>query len=223
MSKNSDVQVMAKLWSEERGALNKEIETLRAELAALKAHLERAVLLEYKEIMEEAGDGMDAVERLRFFCSLALNGQNWLDVEPFFEAVTDEIAALNEPLPLDIPDEDKMFEQIDQWARQSIAHWRRQIRGQQITRGDSGDYHLIMATLRWVKEHPMEPPKVLSAEEVTEAGFYWSSCGAKSNHWVPVWVLRDRPNSLYYAFPGSAADYSLKGLKFIGPIQAPEV
>lgn len=37
MSKNSDVQVMAKLWSEERGALNKEIETLRAELAALKA------------------------------------------------------------------------------------------------------------------------------------------------------------------------------------------
>ena len=67
------------------------------------------------------------------------------------------------------------------------------------------------------------PPKVLSAEEVTEPGFYWSSCGAKSNHWVPVWVLRDRPNSLYYAFPGSAADYSLKGLKFIGPIQTPEV
>ena len=67
------------------------------------------------------------------------------------------------------------------------------------------------------------PPKVLSAEEVTEPGFYWSSCGAKSNHWVPVWVLRDRPNSLYYAFPGSAADYSLKGLKFIGPIQMSEV
>ncbi len=67
------------------------------------------------------------------------------------------------------------------------------------------------------------PLKVLSAEEVTEPGFYWSSCGAKSNHWVPVWVLRDRPNSLYYAFPGSAADYSLKGLKFIGPIQTPEV
>ena len=76
----------------------------------------------------------------------------------------------------------------------------------------------------WVAEvDGKAPPKVLSAEEVTEPGFYWSSCGAKSNHWVPVWVLRDRPNSLYYAFPGSAADYSLKGLKFIGPIQTPEV
>ena len=208
MSKNSDVQVMAKLWSEERGALNKEIETLRAELAALKAHLERAVLLEYKEIMEEAGDGMDAVERLRFFCSLALNGQNWLDVEPFFEAVTDEIAALNEPLPLDIPDEDKMFEQIDQWARQSIAHWRRQIRGQQITRGDSGDYHLIMATLRWVKEHPMEPPKVLSAEEVTEVGYYWHKSGKE-------WEVVE-----YY--PCSGFEFPDFG-QFIGPIQMPEV
>ena len=62
------------------------------------------------------------------------------------------------------------------------------------------------------------PPKVLNAEEVKEPGFYWSSCESKSNHWVPVWVLRDSTNSLYYAFPGSAADYSLKGLKFIGPI-----
>ena len=211
MSKNSDVQVMAKLWSEERGALNKEIETLRAELAALKAHLERAVLLEYKEIMEEAGDGMDAVERLRFFCSLALNGQNWLDVEPFFEAVTDEIAALNEPLPLDIPDEDKMFEQIDQWARQSIAHWRRQIRGQQITRGDSGDYHLIMATLRWVKEHPMEPPKVLSAEEVTEAGVYWWR-----NSETGVWICRNINRFMLL-------DCTAMRGQFIGPLKMPEV
>ena len=200
--------------------LQRENEALKTELAALKAHLERAVLLEYKEIMEEAGDGMDAVERLRFFCSLALNGQNWLDVEPFFEAVTDEIAALNEPLPLDIPDEDKMFEQIDQWARQSIAHWRRQIRGQQITRGDSGDYHLIMATLRWVKEHPMEPPKVLSAEDVEEEGWYWSvdneefvqiECDPTILPWrLSMWRV------------GSSTCSRLQG-QFIGPIKMPEV
>lgn len=28
------------------------------------------------------------IERLRFFCSLAMAGQDWLDVEPFFEALT---------------------------------------------------------------------------------------------------------------------------------------
>ena len=39
----------------------------------------------------------DPVERLRFFFSLAMkNGQAWLDSEPFFDAVTAEIAALRE-------------------------------------------------------------------------------------------------------------------------------
>jgi len=28
------------------------------------------------------------LERLRFFCSLAMNGQDWLDVEPFFDALS---------------------------------------------------------------------------------------------------------------------------------------
>ena len=27
------------------------------------------------------------LERLRFFCSLAMNGQDWMDVEPFFDDV----------------------------------------------------------------------------------------------------------------------------------------
>jgi hypothetical protein len=27
------------------------------------------------------------VERLRFFCSIAMTPQDWLDVEPFFDAV----------------------------------------------------------------------------------------------------------------------------------------
>ncbi len=29
----------------------------------------------------------DPLERLRFFCSLAMSNQDWLDVEPFFTAV----------------------------------------------------------------------------------------------------------------------------------------
>ena len=30
---------------------------------------------------------LSPLERLRFFCSLAMSGQDWLDVEPFFQAV----------------------------------------------------------------------------------------------------------------------------------------
>ena len=36
-------------------------------------------------------DECDALERLRFFCSCAMNGQDWLDSEPFFEAVRKQI------------------------------------------------------------------------------------------------------------------------------------
>lgn len=35
----------------------------------------------------------DPVERLRFFCSLAMHGDDWLDVEPFFDAVIADRAA----------------------------------------------------------------------------------------------------------------------------------
>jgi hypothetical protein len=33
-------------------------------------------------------DETDPIERLRVFCSLAMNGQDWVDVEPFFDAIT---------------------------------------------------------------------------------------------------------------------------------------
>jgi hypothetical protein len=32
-------------------------------------------------------DSLEPLERLRFFCSLAMSGQDWLDVEEFFDAV----------------------------------------------------------------------------------------------------------------------------------------
>ena len=36
----------------------------------------------------------DPVERLRFFCSVAMRHQDWLDVEQFFDDVVSEIRAL---------------------------------------------------------------------------------------------------------------------------------
>lgn len=101
-------------------------------------------------------------------------------------AECDRLTALLEPLPVDdIADDDKMFEQIEQWARQSIAYHRRQIRGQQITQADSGDYHLIMAMLRWIKESQVQ--KVLKAEDVTEPGLYaWRKGKNKPTWWALV-------------------------------------
>ena len=40
--------------------------------------------------------GYDPVEALRFFCSLAMSGRDWLDVEPLFDALT----AAPQPEPL---------------------------------------------------------------------------------------------------------------------------
>ena len=57
---------------------------LRVLLAALKAA--RPALAEFNQHWTDE-DGGDPVERLRFFCSLAMTGQDWLDIEPFFDAL----------------------------------------------------------------------------------------------------------------------------------------
>lgn len=50
-----------------------------------------------QEQYEKFGAEMDAegpVDRLRFFCSFAMGGQDWCDVSPYFDAVEAELAAL---------------------------------------------------------------------------------------------------------------------------------
>ena len=56
--------------------------------------IESRVLAERKPSAKERYDASecgteetDPIERLRFFCSLAMNGRDWLDVEPFFDAL----------------------------------------------------------------------------------------------------------------------------------------
>ena len=43
----------------------------------------------YDEFMP-SGEEKDPIERLRFFCSLAMNGQDWIDSEPFFDDLIKE-------------------------------------------------------------------------------------------------------------------------------------
>ena len=44
------------------------------------------------DVLWEFEDGHDPVKRLRFFCSLAMNGQDWCDVESFFDAIARQAA-----------------------------------------------------------------------------------------------------------------------------------
>src|ERR1700682_4185180 len=46
----------------------------------------------YNELRVE-DEVSDPIERLRAFCSLAMNGQDWVDVEPFFDAVLAKLAS----------------------------------------------------------------------------------------------------------------------------------
>lgn len=63
----------------------------------------------YDSVMEGSTEA-DPIERLRFYCSLAMSGQDWIDVEPFFDALIADHATLRnqikraeEPKPQAVP------------------------------------------------------------------------------------------------------------------------
>lgn len=60
-------------------------------MTADKTPTPRTALDQFNEFAGE--DKESPLERLRFFCSIAMQGQDWLDVEQFFIAVETELAA----------------------------------------------------------------------------------------------------------------------------------
>lgn len=59
--------------------------------------------------------------------------------------------------------EDRMFEEIDQMARESYKRHMSLKRGQMVVRADSMDSHIVWATKRWIEKN--EPVKVPSDDD----------------------------------------------------------
>jgi hypothetical protein len=62
-------------------------DTLNAAASAHSAPTEPTAMQRYTDSMGSDDSGTPPIERLRFFCSLAMNGQDWIDVETFFDAL----------------------------------------------------------------------------------------------------------------------------------------
>src|SRR5262245_22855187 len=65
--------------------------TLERALVAKEAELQRRAKPEFDDLESNAPIA-EPIERLRFFCSLAMKPQDWLDVEPLFVACEAELA-----------------------------------------------------------------------------------------------------------------------------------
>lgn len=52
----------------------------------------------YDEIMKDDTEEPDPIEDLRFYCSMAMSGQDWLDVEPFFDRLIADRKRRGEPV-----------------------------------------------------------------------------------------------------------------------------
>ena len=132
----------------------------------------------------------DAAARMSTARNLLTDGNprpecNWgmLNASDLYAAIAkaaaervDEYQAFIDTLPRGC--DDKMYMQIDHWARQSYVRHKSSVRGQQITAADSMETHIIWATLRWAEENAVSAQlKAERAEPVrgnTGHGHVWS-------------------------------------------------
>lgn len=66
--------------------------------AAIEADRQRGTAKQRYDSAMEGSMEADPIERLRFYCSLAMSGQDWLDVEPFFDAMIADRKRRGEPI-----------------------------------------------------------------------------------------------------------------------------
>lgn len=119
------------------------IESLCDALEAAQSEIERLKLVALDQWAQKTTVPVGA--------SPAQPSQQDIDLQAFINTLTD-------------PD-DKMFEQIELWTRQSYAHHKSRIGGQQITAADSVDSHRVWAALRWAKEYGAQPSQARELEQ----------------------------------------------------------
>jgi hypothetical protein len=88
----------ASMPPEVRQPLTKTLDALDAALAEPERYPEKGPALTVYNEIAATDDPGSPLERLRFFCSIAMRPQDWLDVAPFFDAVA-EPEKKTAPLP----------------------------------------------------------------------------------------------------------------------------
>ena len=105
-------------------ALLADLEDKNNELMALYSKRE-SPLEKFNEFIE---DEKDPVERLRFYLSLALTGQDWLDVESFFNDIIKERKDLEDknrwiPVEERLPEKEGIYLVFEPWVYGVNALW----------------------------------------------------------------------------------------------------
>lgn len=83
--------------------------------------------------------------------------------------------------------EDRMFEEIDQMARESYKRHHSSTRGQMLVRADSWDSHVVWATKRWIEENeplPTAPQLQQQADSLCAVYLRDNSDGEGDMYWV---------------------------------------
>ena len=82
-------------------------ESFRNALAAQAKRPDKTALQRYHHFVTD-GELPEPLERLRALCSLAMNGQDWVDSEPFFDAVAARVKVLEAAINYALEDEQNL-------------------------------------------------------------------------------------------------------------------
>ena len=105
---------------------------------------------EYNAINEECGEPPSPLERLRFFCSLAMKPQDWLDVEPFFielEQQLESCGSWDEHRVIHDPTTDKVMSELRTTVEQAPV----QVSPHEFVAMVQGKEHLIGKPVAWAQ------------------------------------------------------------------------
>jgi hypothetical protein len=115
----------------------------------------------YNEHMSDAEE-LDPVERLRFFCSLAMNGRDWLDVEQFFDALAQAAPADRSEILHEAAD---MLEAMNDSSGDAAAYDNREMNAHELERE-----HAIADCVKKLRDAARQPQSAICQGAAQPAG-----------------------------------------------------